>query len=59
MTALQYTLSKSLMFTLSLTMIDYEEMALESNLFPWLDSDCMSDDFFDELSYFEDEEDFE
>ena len=40
-------------------MIDYEEMALESNLFPWLDSDCMSDDFFDELSYFEDEEDFE
>jgi hypothetical protein len=22
---------------------DLEEMQLESNLFPWLDSDCMSD----------------
>jgi hypothetical protein len=23
--------------------IDFEDMAMESNLFPWLDSDCMAD----------------
>ena len=29
-------------------MIDYEQLAQESALFPWLDSDCMSDNFDDE-----------
>jgi len=40
--------------------MDSEQMAQESALFPWLDSDCMADvssDFFDELSLFEDYED--
>lgn len=38
---------------------------MESQLWPWLDSDCMADpcleepDFFDECNEFEDEEDFE
>jgi hypothetical protein len=26
-------------------MIDYEQLAQESALFPWLDSDCMSDSY--------------
>lgn len=44
-------------------MIDYEQLAQESQLFPWLDSDCMSDsfieeDFFDEAWLDSDEEDF-
>ena len=39
-------------------MIDYEQLAQESQLFPWLDSDCMSDslieeDFFDEANLFD------
>jgi hypothetical protein len=33
-------------------MIDYEQLAQESALFPWLDSDCMADH-----PYWEDEED--
>lgn len=24
-------------------MIDWDEMAMEAHLYPWLDSDCMSD----------------
>ena len=46
-------------------MIDPEQLAQESAIWPWLDSDCMADpttiedpDFFDELNEFEDEEDF-
>ena len=35
---------------------DYDEMAMEAHLFPWLDSDCMADDCQDE-DYFEDEDD--
>lgn len=39
-------------------MIDHEQLAQESQLFPWLDSDCMSDsfieeDFFDEANLFD------
>jgi hypothetical protein len=46
-------------------MTDYEQIAQEDALFPWLASDCMADDttcesdFFDELNEFEDDEDFE
>ena len=42
-------------------MTDFEQLQQESNIFPWLDSDCMSDscdeDFFDEINLFEEEED--
>jgi hypothetical protein len=31
-------------------MIDYEQLAQESALFPWLDSDCMSD-CYEELMF--------
>lgn len=39
-------------------MTDWEDMALEAQLFPWLDSDCMSDineedDFFDLINLME------
>jgi hypothetical protein len=38
-------------------MIDYEQLAQESALFPWLDSDCMgdpvADDFFDDANLFD------
>jgi len=41
-------------------MIDYEQLAQESALFPWLDSDCMSDtcsdSFFIDDDYFYDNE---
>lgn len=37
--------------------IDFEQVAQEDALFPWLASDCMADpceeDFFDELNEFE------
>lgn len=37
--------------------VDYEQLAQESALFPWLDSDCMSDptteDFFDDANLFD------
>ena len=40
--------------------IDYEQLAQESVLFPWLDSDCMGDPYNDSLftdsGYFPDEE---
>lgn len=41
--------------------MDYEQLVQESVLFPWLDSDCMSDDccndsFFTDHDYFLDEE---
>ena len=42
--------------------MDLEQLDQEAALFPWLDSDTLSDqnqDFFDELSEFEDCEDFE
>jgi hypothetical protein len=46
--------------------MDYEQIAQEDALFPWLASDCMGDqceeatgDFFDDLNEFEDCEDFE
>jgi hypothetical protein len=32
-------------------MIDYEQLAQESALFPWLDSDCMSDSY-EELMFY-------
>jgi hypothetical protein len=35
---------------------DYDEMAMEAHLFPWLDSDCMADDCQDD-DCFEDEDD--
>jgi hypothetical protein len=28
--------------------MDYEDMEQESRLFPWLDSDCMADETYDE-----------
>jgi len=31
-------------------MIDYEQLAQESALFPWLDSDCMSDSYEEIMS---------
>ena len=37
---------------------DWDEMAMESHLFPWLDSDCMADEFRDEY-YYEDDDDEE
>ena len=41
-------------------MIDYEQLAQESALFPWLDSDCMGDpcddSFFIDDDYFYDDE---
>jgi len=41
---------------------DPEEMQLESNLFPWLDSDCMSDlieeDEFNFDDYLDSDEDY-
>lgn len=47
-------------------MIDYEQIAQEDAIYPWLASDCMADpcfdespDFFDECNEFEDEEEFE
>jgi hypothetical protein len=42
--------------------MDFEQLAQEDALFPWLASDCMADqeeDFFDCLSDFEEEEDFD
>lgn len=37
--------------------VDYEQLAQESALFPWLDSDCMGDplneDFFDDANLFD------
>jgi hypothetical protein len=39
--------------------MDFEQLAQEDTLFPWLASDCMGDqeeDFFDCLSDFEEEE---
>jgi hypothetical protein len=33
-------------------MIDYEQLAQESAIFPWLDSDCISDGFLDEEQFF-------
>jgi hypothetical protein len=33
-------------------MIDYEQLAQESAIFPWLDSDCMSDSFIDEEQFY-------
>lgn len=54
--------------------LDLEQLAQESALFPWLDSDCMADsavdsifvdpgfyseDFLDEISSLGDSEDFE
>ena len=44
-------------------MADFEQLAQESAISSWLDSDCMGDpcseDFFDEANLFEEEEDFE
>ena len=34
---------------------DFDEMAMEAHLFPWLDSDCMADDCQDDYG-FEDED---
>jgi hypothetical protein len=54
--------------------VDFEQLAQESALFPWLDSDCMADhavdsiyvdpgfcseDFLDEISSLRDAEDFQ
>jgi hypothetical protein len=36
--------------------LDWDEMAMEAHLFPWLDSDCMADDYQDDYYYEEDEE---
>ena len=40
---------------------DYEQLAQETALFPWLDSDCMadevSDSYFTDRDYCEDNED--
>ncbi len=40
--------------------IDYEQLAQESAIFPWLDSDCMADEcndsFFTDSDYFCDQE---
>lgn len=38
--------------------MDYEQLAQENALFPWLDSDCMSDmyedeDYYDDASFAE------
>lgn len=33
-------------------MIDYEQLAQESAIFPWLDSDCMSDPTTEEDFFF-------
>ena len=44
------------------TTMDLEQLSQEDALFPWLDNGTLSDqsqDFFDELSEFEDCEDFE
>jgi len=42
-------------------MTDFEQLEQESCLWPWLDSDFMSDpgeeDFFDEVNLFEEDED--
>jgi len=42
-------------------MTDFEQLEQESRLWPWLDSDFMSDpggeDFFDEVNLFEEDED--
>ena len=37
---------------------DYDEMAMEAHLFPWLDSDVRADECQDDC-YFEDEDDDE
>jgi hypothetical protein len=38
--------------------IDWDEMAMEAHLFPWLDSDCMGDPTTEECLFdVEDEED--
>ena len=44
-------------------MTDSEQLQQESTIWPWLNSDCMSDscdeDFFDEVNLFEEEEDYD
>jgi hypothetical protein len=49
-------------FPFAFLTMDFEQLAQEDALFPWLASDCMADqeeDFFDCLSDFEEEEDFD
>ena len=42
-------------------MTDFEQLEQEATIWPWIDSDCMSDpseeDFFDKVNLFEEEED--
>ena len=44
-------------------MTNFEQLAQEAAIWPWMDSDCMSDsceeDFFDEANLFEEEEDYD
>jgi len=44
-------------------MTDFEQLEQELRLWPWIDSDCMSDpceeDFFDEVNLFEEDEDYD
>ena len=35
---------------------DWDEMAMESHLFPWLDSDVMADEFQDDYYYYDDDD---
>ena len=37
-------------------MIDYDELAQEAAIWPWLDSDCMADPCWDENTIFDDPE---
>ena len=37
-------------------MIDYDELAQEAAIWPWLDSDCIADPCWDENTIFDDPE---